>query len=119
VVFGLSSYGTPLYTKSNANKRWIINTFLHLNIAIAPAIFQYSSELFYPVNEIIPTGYLFTIGNIGGVLLVAMMGWSENMDIQFTMRLPMLCLTVVIFIGSYFMFQINGVLKRTAQQHLA
>ncbi|KAI8076624.1 major facilitator superfamily domain-containing protein [Gilbertella persicaria] len=81
--------------------------------AISPAFFQFASELFYPVNEIIPTGYLFTVGNMGGVFLVAVMGWSENLDIEFPMRLPMLCLTLAMFVSVYFMSQVKGVLKRS------
>ncbi|CAO3702485.1 unnamed protein product [Rhizopus stolonifer] len=86
--------------------------------AIAPAIFQYASELFYPISEIIPTGYLFTGGNIGGVLLVALMGWTESRDIKFSMRWPMACLTVAMFVSVYMMQQVKGTLKRTAQATL-
>ncbi|OBZ91842.1 putative MFS-type transporter C09D4.1 [Choanephora cucurbitarum] len=81
--------------------------------AISPAFFQFASELFYPVSEIIPTGYLFTVGNIGGVFLVAVMGWSEDLDNVFPMRWPMLCLTIAMWVSVYFMSQVKGVLKRT------
>ncbi|KAF1797742.1 major facilitator superfamily domain-containing protein [Mucor lusitanicus] len=84
--------------------------------AIAPAFFQFASELFYPISEIIPTGYLFTVGNIGGVFFVAVMGWSEDMTLQFTMRIPMLCLSVAMFVSVYFMAQVKGSLKRTMHQ---
>jgi hypothetical protein len=87
-------------------------------LAIAPAFFQFASELFYPISEIIPTGYLFTVGNIGGVVLVALMGWSENMIVKFPMRLPMLCLTIFMFISVFFMVQVKGTLKRTTHQQL-
>ncbi|KAG1054034.1 hypothetical protein G6F43_003922 [Rhizopus delemar] len=86
--------------------------------AIAPAIFQFASELFYPISEIIPTGYLFTGGNIGGVILVALMGWSEDRDNQFSMRWPMNCLTMAMFASVYMMYQVKGTLKRTAQATL-
>ena len=82
-------------------------------LAISPAFFQFASELFYPVSEIIPTGYLFTVGNIGGVFLVAVMGWSEDLDNVFPMRWPMLCLTIAMWVSVYFMSQVKGVLKRT------
>ncbi|KAI8373915.1 major facilitator superfamily domain-containing protein [Blakeslea trispora] len=81
--------------------------------AISPAFFQFASELFYPVSEIIPTGYLFTVGNIGGVFLVAVMGWCENLDSIFPMRWPLLCLAIAMWISVYFMSQVKGVLKRT------
>ncbi|CAO0797890.1 unnamed protein product [Mucor circinelloides] len=84
--------------------------------AIAPAFFQYASELFYPISEIIPTGYLFTVGNMGGVFLVAVMGWSEDMTLRFSMRIPMLCLSMAMFISVYFMSQVKGSLKRTIHQ---
>lgn len=87
-------------------------------IAIAPAFFQFASELFYPVSEIIPTGYLFTVGNIGGVFLVAVMGWSENMEVKFPMRLPMLWLSISMFFSVYCMSQVKGSLKRTTHQQL-
>ncbi|KAL4212511.1 hypothetical protein CU097_011252 [Rhizopus azygosporus] len=83
--------------------------------AIAPAIFQFASELFYPISEIIPTGYLFTGGNIGGVLLVALMGWSENPADRFSMRLPIVCLTLAMFASVFMMLQVKGTLKRTSQ----
>ncbi|CAO3655763.1 unnamed protein product [Mucor hiemalis] len=86
--------------------------------AIAPAFFQFASELFYPISEIIPTGYLFTVGNLGGVFLVAVMGWSEKMTIRFPMRLPMLCLTFSMIFSVYFMMQVKGPLKRTSHQQL-
>ncbi|CEG71858.1 hypothetical protein RMATCC62417_07518 [Rhizopus microsporus] len=85
--------------------------------AIAPAIFQFASELFYPISEIIPTGYLFTGGNIGGVLLVALMGWSENPADRFSMRLPIVCLTLAMFASVFMMLQVKGTLKRTSQTH--
>ncbi|KAI8093232.1 major facilitator superfamily domain-containing protein [Halteromyces radiatus] len=81
--------------------------------SIAPAIFQYCGELFYPVNEIIPTGYLFLIGNIGGVILVAFMGWTENTDSDFNMRWPMIYLLIAVIIGSLAMIRVNGPLKRS------
>ncbi|KAI7907462.1 major facilitator superfamily domain-containing protein [Cokeromyces recurvatus] len=81
--------------------------------AISPAFFQFASELFFPISEIIPTGYLFTIGNIGGVLLVAVMGWNENMTNQFSMRLPMFYLTLAMFVSIYFIHKVKGTLKRT------
>ncbi|KAI8644278.1 major facilitator superfamily domain-containing protein [Parasitella parasitica] len=84
--------------------------------AIAPAFFQFASELFYPISEIIPTGYLFTVGNMGGVFLVAVMGWSEDMSYKFSMRVPMLSLSVAMFVSVYFMAQVRGTLKRTAHQ---
>lgn len=90
----------------------VTNTY----IAIAPAFFQYASELFYPISEIIPTGYLFTVGNMGGVFLVAVMGWSEDMTLRFSMRIPMLCLSMAMFISVYFMSQVKGSLKRTMHQ---
>ncbi|KAI8986581.1 major facilitator superfamily domain-containing protein [Pilobolus umbonatus] len=85
--------------------------------AISPAFFQYASELFYPISEIIPTGYLFTVGNTGGVLLVALMGWSENNDRPFTMSIPMLGLSIAMLFGCYFIFLINGTLKRSCQMN--
>lgn len=94
----------------------IENGFLLL--AIAPAFFQFASELFYPISEIIPTGYLFTVGNIGGVFLVALMGWSENMIVKFPMRVPMLFLTFFMFISVFFMVQVKGTLKRRSHQQL-
>jgi hypothetical protein len=115
VFFGLSSYGNSLqHTKLPYN----IYKLIFMYLAIAPAFFQFASELFYPISEIIPTGYLFTVGNIGGVFLVAVMGWSENMTVKFPMRLPMLCLTIAMFISVYFMAQVKGLLKRTAHQLL-
>ncbi|KAI7870384.1 major facilitator superfamily domain-containing protein [Spinellus fusiger] len=82
--------------------------------AIVPAIFQYASELFYPVNEIIPTGYLFTVGNIAGVLFVSLMGWSQNEEDSFTMRLPMLCLSGSLFVGATLMTRVAGPMKRSS-----
>ncbi|KAI8338417.1 major facilitator superfamily domain-containing protein [Chlamydoabsidia padenii] len=90
ILFGLSSY------------------------SIAPAIFQYCGELFYPVNEIIPTGYLFLVGNIGGVVLVAIMGWSDNAEMDFNMRQPLLCLLGTMVMGSIAMTRVRGTLKRSA-----
>ncbi|KAL0082964.1 major facilitator superfamily domain-containing protein [Phycomyces blakesleeanus] len=81
--------------------------------AIIPAICQYASELFYPVSEIIPAGYLFTVGNIAGVLMVAIMGWSQDEGAKYSMRLPMLGLTLFLFIGAGFMVRVNGQLKRS------
>ncbi|KAG2234111.1 major facilitator superfamily domain-containing protein [Thamnidium elegans] len=86
--------------------------------AIAPVFFQFASELFYPVSEIIPTGYLFTFGNIGGVFFVAVMGWNEKMSDKFPMRLPMLCLTITMFLSIYFISGVKGTLKRTSHQQL-
>lgn len=102
-----------LMVRKNKNK-----IFYLWMIAIAPAIFQFASELFYPISEIIPTGYLFTGGNIGGVILVALMGWSEDRDNQFSMRWPMNCLTMAMFASVYMMYQVKGTLKRTAQATL-
>lgn len=82
-------------------------------LAIAPAIFQYASELYYPISEIIPTGYLFTVGNVGGVLFAAIMGWSEDQSARFSMRIPMLGLVIVGFVGIYFITKVQGPLKRT------
>ncbi|ORZ18146.1 major facilitator superfamily domain-containing protein [Absidia repens] len=81
--------------------------------SIAPAIFQYCGELFYPINEIIPTGYLFLVGNIGGVVLVAFMGWTENANQDFNMRWPLLCLLATMILGTLAMTRVNGVLKRS------
>ncbi|KAI8971927.1 major facilitator superfamily domain-containing protein [Mycotypha africana] len=81
--------------------------------AIAPALFQYAGELFYPISEIIPSSYMFTIGNTGGVVFVAVMGWSENMAVKFSMRKPMICLTVALFISVHFMYRVHGSLKRS------
>lgn len=88
------------------------------NLAISPAFFQFASELFYPVNEIIPTGYFCTVGNIGGVFFVAVMGWNEKMTDKFPMRLPLLCLTITMFLSIYFMVRVKGTLKRTSHQQL-
>src|SRR5690242_4130887 len=73
VFFGLSSYG-KCYIIALSSRRLVL--IIRYYVAIAPAFFQFASELFYPISEIIPTGYLFTVGNIGGVFLVALMGWS-------------------------------------------
>ncbi|KAI9263755.1 major facilitator superfamily domain-containing protein [Sporodiniella umbellata] len=86
--------------------------------AIAPAIFQFASELFYPISEIIPTGYLFTGGNVGGVVLVALMGWTESREIKFSMQWPMACLTLAMFASVYMMYKVKGTLKRTAQPNV-
>lgn len=115
VFFGLSSYG-KCYIIVLSSRRLVL--IIRYYVAIAPAFFQFASELFYPISEIIPTGYLFTVGNIGGVFLVALMGWSENMTIKFPMRLPMLCLTISMFISVYFMAQVKGSLRRTQRQLL-
>ena len=118
IGFGLSSYGKQekcIVTSSSTRL-----TYYFLMLAIAPAFFQFASEIFYPISEIIPTGYLFTVGNIGGVFLVAVMGWSENMLVAFPMRIPMLCLSISMFLSVYFMIQVKGNLKRTShrQSHL-
>ncbi|KAI9316017.1 major facilitator superfamily domain-containing protein [Dichotomocladium elegans] len=81
-------------------------------IAIAPALFQYASELYYPIDENIPTGYLFSTGNICGVLLVTVMGWSEDMSTKFSMRFPLLGLVAVAFTSVFFMALVKGPLKR-------
>lgn len=81
-------------------------------IAIAPAIFQYASEMYYPVSEIIPTGYLLTSGNAWGVLLVFLMGWSEDTSDSFSMRIPLICLVIISFGGLYSMAKVKGQLKR-------
>lgn len=77
-------------------------------------MFQYATELFYPISELIPTGYLFTVGNIGGVLSVAIMGWSENMDTDFSMRFPVLAMTCINCAGVYAMIKVDGPLKRSS-----
>ncbi|KAG0168180.1 Feline leukemia virus subgroup C cellular receptor [Apophysomyces sp. BC1015] len=82
--------------------------------AIAPAMFQYASELFYPISEIIPTGYLLTVGNIQGLILVACMGWGENISWNFTMRLPMAFLTLTMLVGAVAVSRVDGALKRPA-----
>lgn len=79
-------------------------------------MFQYASELFFPISEIIPTGYLFTIGNIGGVIMVALMGWSENLNEHFSMKIPTLCLTLTMVLSVYYMYKVKGELKRTLYQ---
>jgi hypothetical protein len=89
------------------------NTPLLHHQAIAPAIFQYCGELFYPVNEIIPTGYLFLVGNIAGVALVAIMGWSESPEMDFNMRRSMMYLLATMILGSLAMTRVKGSLKRS------
>ncbi|CDH49161.1 feline leukemia virus subgroup c receptor-related protein 2-like [Lichtheimia corymbifera JMRC:FSU:9682] len=81
--------------------------------AITPVLFQYASELYYPINENTPAGYLLSAGNIGGVLLVTVLGWSEDMSRRFSMKIPMLFLVAVLFITVVFMAMIKGPLKRT------
>lgn len=82
-------------------------------LAIAPSIFQYCGELFYPINEIIPTGYLFLVGNIVGVVMVAFMGWGENADQDFSMRWPLLLLLATMVLATLAMTRVNGALKRS------
>ncbi|CAO3614361.1 unnamed protein product [Cunninghamella echinulata] len=89
ILFGISSYST------------------------CPALFQYAGELFHPIREIIPTSYLFLIGNIGGVILVALMGFNENIKWNFSMRLPMIFLMGIMIIGNIAMIRVKGVLKRS------
>ncbi|KAI9274702.1 major facilitator superfamily domain-containing protein [Phascolomyces articulosus] len=80
--------------------------------AIIPAVFQYASELYYPIDENIPAGYLCTASNVSGVLLAAIMGWTENNRTEFTMRLPVLGLVLITFISNISMFRVKGPLKR-------
>ncbi|KAH8550573.1 major facilitator superfamily domain-containing protein [Umbelopsis sp. PMI_123] len=84
--------------------------------AILPAVFQWAGELFYPVNEVVPTGYLCMTGNIGGWLLVLIMGWTEDSSIQFTMLPAMVILIASLLIGMIATFLTNGQLKRLASQ---
>jgi hypothetical protein len=87
-------------------------------LAILPATFQWAGELFFPVNEVVPTGYLCMAGNVGGWLLVLVMGWTEDLTIQFTMLPAMVILIASLLIGMVAMFLTNGELKRLAsQQH--
>ncbi|KAI7876860.1 MFS general substrate transporter [Lichtheimia hyalospora FSU 10163] len=81
--------------------------------AITPVLFQYASELYYPINENTPAGYLLSAGNIGGVLLVTVLGWSEDMSKRFSMKIPMLFLVTIMLITVVFMAMIKGKLKRT------
>ncbi|KAI7860866.1 major facilitator superfamily domain-containing protein [Circinella umbellata] len=80
--------------------------------AIIPAVFQYASELYYPIDENIPAGYLCTASNFSGVLLAAVMGWTEDSSTVFTMRLPVLGLVIMTFLSNISMFRVNGPLKR-------
>ncbi|KAG1057630.1 hypothetical protein G6F46_002932 [Rhizopus delemar] len=84
--------------------------------AFFPAIIQFTGELFYPINKIIPTGYLISAGNISGVLLVALMSWGENTNNMFSMRLPLACLTIAMLASTFMMYQVKGALHRTAQK---
>ncbi|KAG1471252.1 hypothetical protein G6F56_002232 [Rhizopus delemar] len=86
------------------------------SFAIVPTLLQFSSEIFYPINDIIPTGYLITAANVGGVLFVVLMGIMENPEIKFSMRLPMIFLMVVMAASILIMYQVEGVLNRTAQK---
>ncbi|ORZ03851.1 major facilitator superfamily domain-containing protein [Syncephalastrum racemosum] len=88
-------------------------TFGLSSSAIGPALFQYASELYYPISELIPTGYLFTVGNIGGALLVAIMGWTENMETDFSMRIPVLCMALINCACIYTIVKVDGPLKRS------
>lgn len=95
-----------------------IFSFFTSQTAILPAVFQWAGELFYPVNEVVPTGYLCMTGNIGGWLLVLVMGWSANSSIQFTMLPAMMILIAALSIGLLATFLTTGQLKRLAtQQH--
>ncbi|KAI9282021.1 major facilitator superfamily domain-containing protein [Umbelopsis sp. AD052] len=86
--------------------------------SILPAVFQWAGELFYPVNEVVPTGYLCMVGNIAGWLLVLVMGWSANSSISFTMLPAMVVLIATLSIGMVATFLTDGQLKRLAtQQH--
>ncbi|ORX54435.1 MFS general substrate transporter [Hesseltinella vesiculosa] len=89
VVFGLASY------------------------AIAPAIFQYAGELFYPIQEVVPTGYLFLVGNIVGASMVTLMGMSSNPAATFPMRLPLLHLILLMVIANVAMAMVRGPLLRS------
>ncbi|KAI9493642.1 major facilitator superfamily domain-containing protein [Zychaea mexicana] len=80
--------------------------------AIIPAVFQYASELYYPIDENIPAGYLCTASNLSGVLLAVAMGWTENNKTVFSMRLPVLGLVLITFISNISMFRVKGPLKR-------
>ncbi|CAM0142782.1 unnamed protein product [Umbelopsis sp. WA50703] len=84
--------------------------------AILPAVFQWAGELYYPVNEVVPTGYLCMTGNIGGWLLVLVMGWTENPDVRFTMLPPMVILIASLCVGMIATFFTTGELKRLASQ---
>lgn len=77
-------------------------------------MFQWAGELFYPVNEVVPTGYLCMAGNIGGWLLVLVMGWTEDTTIQFTMLPAMIILIASLLLGTVAIFLPNGQLKRLA-----
>ena len=90
-----------------------LGTHHYLFIAITPVLFQYASELYYPINENTPAGYLLSAGNIGGVLLVTVLGWSEDMSKRFSMKIPMLFLVTIMLLTVVFMAMIKGTLKRT------
>lgn len=66
----------------------------------------------------IPTGYLYAVGNIGGMIAVALMGWSDRIDTRFSMRVPMIWLLAITTVSILFIFKVNGPLKRTLHQQL-
>lgn len=107
--FDLASYGMF----SNKSPLFF---YLYLHLAFFPAIIQFTGELFYPINKIIPTGYLISAGNIGGVLLVALMSWAEDTNNVFSMRLPLAYLTIAMLASTFMMYQVKGALHRIAQK---
>ncbi|KAI8138596.1 major facilitator superfamily domain-containing protein [Fennellomyces sp. T-0311] len=90
-------------------------TFGLASSAIIPAVFQYANELYYPIDENIPAGYLCTVSNLGGVLLATIMGWAENSSTTFTMRWPVLGLVAIALVGCVSMARVQGPLKRQNQ----
>ncbi|KAI8066883.1 major facilitator superfamily domain-containing protein [Gongronella butleri] len=84
--------------------------------AIAPAIFQYAGELFYPVQEVVPTGYLFLVGNVVGTVMVATMGLTADTAAPFSMRVPMLMLLALSLAANGCMVLVHGPLRRSMAQ---
>ncbi|RIA96071.1 major facilitator superfamily domain-containing protein [Glomus cerebriforme] len=94
--------------------------------AITPAVFQYapvitSSRL--GEDEITSTGILNSAAQIWGIVLVALMDTTENVDQEFTMELSCLLLLAISFIGMILIWLVkedydikNG--KEQEAQHL-
>ncbi|RUS17842.1 major facilitator superfamily domain-containing protein [Endogone sp. FLAS-F59071] len=82
------------------------------SFAIIPAILQYAGELYYPLSEVVTAGWLINACNIGGMALVFGMGWAEDLSQRFTMREAVRGLIIVMVLGTWQMWLVNGELKR-------
>ena len=107
---------------------------IHLTTAIMPASFQFSSELFYPISDLLMSVLLNTVSSVVSSVLIAAMSWldrtkptsgdgdlvsGDSLSRWYTMDDAVLVLVVISGLGVVASFFVHGKLLRWEQDSQA